>query len=193
VCAAYRAQTKGKVESGVKYVKRNFLPGRRFTDIIDVQEQLDDWTANVADLRVHGTTHQRPIDRFAQESSALLPTAGHGVFGERRAVSRIVAEDYLVSFRSNRYSVPFGLIGKTVEVIPVGDMLRIEHGGVLVVEHPLLADKYQMRILPEHGPGPAARNGRKRFGLAGAASSSRWWGPPEVEVRELSIYEEVAR
>lgn len=193
VCAPYRAQTKGKVESGVKYVKRNFLPGRRFTDIVDVQEQLDDWMANVADVRIHGTTHQRPIDRFVDEGVALLPTAGHGAFGERRAVSRIVADDYLVSFRSNRYSVPFGLIGKTVEVVPVGDALRIEHSGVLVAEHPLLADKHQMRILPEHGPGPAARNGRKRFGLAGAQTSSRWWGPPEVEVRDLSIYEEVAR
>ena len=44
LCAPYRAQTKGKVESGVKYVKRNFLPGRRFVDIADLQEQLDEWS-----------------------------------------------------------------------------------------------------------------------------------------------------
>jgi transposase len=35
LCRPYRAQTKGKVESGVKYVKRNFLPGRSFRDLDD--------------------------------------------------------------------------------------------------------------------------------------------------------------
>jgi hypothetical protein len=105
----------------------------------------------------------------------------------------IVAEDYLVSFQSNRYSVPFGLIGKTVEVIPAGGALRVEHAGVVVAEHPLLSDKHQMRVLPEHGPGAVARNGRKRFGLAGSAEQSRWWGPAEVEVRDLSVYEEVMK
>ncbi len=193
VCAPYRAQTKGKVESGVKYVKRNFLPGRTFIDMEDVQAQLDEWTATIADMRIHGTTHQRPIDRFGEETSALLPSAGQGAFAERRHVARIVAEDYLVSFQSNRYSVPFGLIGKTVEVIPVGATLRVEHDGALVAEHPLLAGKHQMRILPEHGPGAVTRNSRKRFGLAGAAEPPRWWGPAEVEVRDLSVYEEVMR
>ena len=43
VCRPYRAQTKGKVESGVKYVKRNFLPGRTFIDLVDFQAQLDEW------------------------------------------------------------------------------------------------------------------------------------------------------
>lgn len=116
VCAPYRAQTKGKVESGVKYVKRNFLPGRIFTDMVDVQEQMDEWMATVADVRLHGTAHQRPIDRFATEAEALMSSLGQGSFSERRSVSRIVAEDYLVSYRSNRYSVPFGLIGKEPSV-----------------------------------------------------------------------------
>ncbi|NMG05326.1 IS21 family transposase, partial [Azoarcus taiwanensis] len=72
----YRAQTKGKVESGVKYVKRNFVPGRSFVDLEDFNQQLMRWQAEIADLRIHGTTHQRPIDRFAQEAAALVPTAG---------------------------------------------------------------------------------------------------------------------
>ena len=40
LCRAYRARTKGKVESAVKYVKRNFLPGRAFIDQLDFDEQL---------------------------------------------------------------------------------------------------------------------------------------------------------
>jgi len=80
LCQPYRAQTKGKVESGVKYVKRNFVPGRVFRDLEDFNEQLAAWQTEVADLREHGTTHQRPIDRFAEELRALAPTAGHASF-----------------------------------------------------------------------------------------------------------------
>ena len=67
-CQPYRAQTKGKTESGVKYVKRNALAGRRFGSWAGLNDWLAEWTAAVADLRVHGTTHERPIDRFAQET-----------------------------------------------------------------------------------------------------------------------------
>ena len=69
LCRPCRAQTKGKVESGVKYVKRNFLVGRPFRDDLDLNEPLAEWMATVADVRVHGTTHERPIDRFARESA----------------------------------------------------------------------------------------------------------------------------
>lgn len=193
LCAPYRAQTKGKVESGVKYVKRNFLPGRRFVDMVDVQAQLDEWNATIADERIHGTTHVRPIERFAEERATLLPVAGHGAFGESRRVTRIVADDYLVSFQANRYSVPFALIGKAVDVLAVGDAIRIEHGGRTVAEHPRLAGKYQMRILPEHGPGPVTRNARQRHPHpAPVAEFNRWVGPHEVEVRDLAVYEEIA-
>jgi transposase len=192
LCAPYRAQTKGKVESGVKYVKRNFLPGRRFVDIADVQAQLDEWTGSIADVRIHGTTHARPVDRFHAEREALLPITGHGPFADNRRLTRMVAEDYLVSFQANRYSVPYRLIGKTVEVIPIGELIRIEHAGQLVAEHPRLAGKHQMRILPQHGPGPAARNARQRYGQGDAVLLNRWVGPDEVEVRDLTVYEELA-
>lgn len=80
LCQPYRAQTKGKVESGVKYVKRNFVPGRQFRDLEDFNAQLAAWQLEVADMRVHGTTHQRPIERFTLEAAALVPTAGQASF-----------------------------------------------------------------------------------------------------------------
>jgi hypothetical protein len=104
----------------------------------------------------------------------------------------MVAGDYLVSFQANRYSVPYRLIGKTVEVILVGELIRIEHAGQLVAEHPRLTGKHQMRILPQHGPGPAARNARQRYGQGDAVLLNRWVGPDEVEVRDLTVYEELA-
>ena len=60
-CQPYRARTKGKVESGVKYVKRNALAGRRFPHWAALEAWLEEWAATVADRRVHGTTHERPI------------------------------------------------------------------------------------------------------------------------------------
>lgn len=76
VCRPYRAQTKGKVESGVKYLKRNFLPGRTFVDLVDFQTQLDEWNATIADCRLHGTTHEAPLTRFQRERGQLVPLAG---------------------------------------------------------------------------------------------------------------------
>jgi transposase len=124
VCRAYRAQTKGKVESGVKYVKRNFLPGRTFRDLDDFNEQLRAWNAEVADVRVHGTTHERPIDRFAREAQALVATRGQASFLQSMQRDRVVADDWLVSIDSNRYSVPWRLIGKTVQVARLGGAWR---------------------------------------------------------------------
>jgi len=73
-CRPYRAQTKGKVESGVKYVKRNALAGRRFHSWEAINPWLAEWAVSVADQRVHGTTHERPIDRFARETLTPLVT-----------------------------------------------------------------------------------------------------------------------
>ena len=105
LCRPYRAQTKGKVESGVKYFKGNFLPGRAFVDDVDLHEQLVEWMATIADVRIHGTTHERPVDRFVQEQAALGPTTSQPSFRLEAPLARIVADDWLVSLDTNRYSV----------------------------------------------------------------------------------------
>lgn len=189
LCQPYRAQTKGKVESGVKYVKRNFVPGRVFRDLEDFNAQLTAWQAEVADVRVHGTTHQRPIDRFAEEAHALVPTAGHASFLAAMVRERVVADDWLVSIDGNRYSVPFALIGKTVQVVRQGGSWVIRHRGAIVAEHPVLAGRGQLSVQPQHGPGAAARTARQRHGTRPtpgtlAADLSR-----DVEVRDLAVYD----
>lgn len=191
LCRPYRAKTKGKVESGVKYIKRNFVPGRQFRDLEDFNAQLAAWQAEVADMRIHGTTHQRPIERFAQEAAALMPVGGHRGFLESLVRERTVASDWLVSIDANRYSVPFALIGKTVQVVREGGHWVIRHRGQVVAEHPVLAGRAQLSIRPEHGPGAVARNARQRFGDAGRTHSP----PPddrEVEVRDLAVYDQLA-
>lgn len=189
VCRPYRAQTKGKVESGVKYWRRNFLPGRTFIDDADFGEQLTQWMTEIADVRVHGTTHERPIDRFAQEQPQLLATAGQPSFRLEARLPRVVAGDYLISVDTNRYSVPFTLIGQTVEVHRHGTTLEIRHRGELVARHAELAGKHQVQIVPEHGPGAIARITRQRRSTVGPVATDPRTLGTEVEVRDLALYD----
>jgi transposase len=193
LCRPYRAQTKGKVESGVKYIKRNFVPGRSFNDLEDFNAQLMGWQAEVADLRTHGTTHQRPIDRFAEEARALTPFAGQRSFLQAMVRERVVAEDWMVTLDTNRYSVPFKLIGKTVQVTREGGQWMIRYNGRVVAEHAVLAGRLQLSVKPEHGPGAAMRNQRQRFAEPLSRSPVAKPADREVEVRDLAVYEQLLR
>jgi hypothetical protein len=155
-------------------------------DIADFQAQLDQWNADIADQRVHGTTHERSS---ASRASVSISSRSPSQRILARSVSRIVAEDWLVSFAANRYSVPFRLIGQTVSVQREGEWLRIRHRDELVAEHPLLAGKHQVRILPEHGPGAAARNQRSCRSVSPPAPGAQGALHPQVEIRDLALYE----
>src|SRR5688500_19300770 len=76
-CRPYRAQTKGKVERPVRYLRGNFVYGRTFLHDADLDHQRHRWLDRVANVRVHGTTRERPRDRFEREERFLLqPLAG---------------------------------------------------------------------------------------------------------------------
>jgi hypothetical protein len=119
----------------------------------------------------------------------LLPSASR-VFRLEASQPRRVAEDYLVSFETNRYSAPFTLIGQTVEITRRGGRLHIAHGGHLVAEHDELTGKYQLRILPEQ-PGAIARTARRVRSSLGR-DRAECGGLPEVERRDLAIHEALA-
>ena len=189
LCRPYRAQTKGKVESGVKYLKRNFLAGRSFIDLQDASEQWAQWNATVADVRVHGTTHQPPLERFAEERVHLLPRVGRPGYRLEARFTRIVADDFLVSLDSNRYSVPFALIGHTVEVERRDGQVRIHHRGRLVAAHAELPGRHGFVVLPEHGPGPAARNARLRRASSPESPFAATRETVAVEERDLGTYD----
>jgi transposase len=71
-CRPYRAKTKDKVERPIRYVRENFFYGRHFLNDQDLDAQLHRWLEDVANVRVHGTTNERPIDRFQRDEQALL-------------------------------------------------------------------------------------------------------------------------
>lgn len=75
-CRPYRAKTKGKVERPIRYVRQSFFYGREFVSDDDLNDQAQHWLASVANVRVHRTTDERPIDRLEQvERAQLKPLA----------------------------------------------------------------------------------------------------------------------
>ncbi len=74
-CRAGRAQTKGKVERPISYVRSSFFYGREFVSDDDLNARARRWLDTVANVRVHGTLMQRPVVRFEDERSRLLPLA----------------------------------------------------------------------------------------------------------------------
>jgi transposase len=149
-CAPYRARTKGKDERGVGYVKRNAIAGHSFDSMAALEAHLVWWMREVADLRVHGTTGEAPIARFrANEAAALRPLEGRTTFQPMRECVRRVHADACVELETNRYSVPWRLIGETVTVL-VNEQVRILHAGQEVAAHIRLAGQRRASLQREH-------------------------------------------
>jgi len=129
------AQTKGKVESGVKYVRRNFLcglQGQEPDSMEDLNNQLRQWVWNVANRRVHGTTHEPAMARWEAER---LP---YSYAGEEL---RQVARDAFLHWQGSRYSVPWIYAGKPVWVRQQAGRVQVRHGADCIADHPLARRK----------------------------------------------------
>jgi len=185
LCHPYRPQTKGRVESGVKYVKQNFWPSARFTDLADLNRQAQTWVATVAQVRVHGTTHERPVDRLAQERPVLhaLPPA------ERLAVflrePRRVGRDGYVQWEHAWYGVPWPWRpGQEVQVHPQDDRVEIWAGDQRLAIHPRALRRGQRFPHPRQWAGLPSGDNRPTPRAQGVQV-------PTVEVaqRSLAAYE----
>lgn len=155
-CAPYRARTKGKAENGIGYVKRNAIAGRSFLSWEAFEAHLEAWAREVADVRVHGTTGEAPIERFRRaEATALKSIAGIPPFHAARELIRRVQADCAVEIDGNAYSVPWRLIGETVRATITDGMVRIYHGRQEVAVHATCAGRWQRAIDPAHFQGVA--------------------------------------
>lgn len=181
-CQPYRARTKGKVESGVKYVKRNALAGRRFASWEALNAWLEEWTLTIADQRVHGTTHERPYERFAQET--LTPVGARPPYHYEQRRQRRVPADALVAIAAGRYSVPVQYVGTTVTVTETATHYEISSGTTLIAQH-LKRPRFTVTMEPAHYAGllrPPGRAPRPPH----ADPAYRPFG--EVQIRDLGIY-----
>lgn len=159
-CWIHDPESKGKVESNVKYVKKSFFYGRRFEDIDDLNAQALRWMDEVAHRRVHGTTFKQPGEELEKERPYLTPfvdAAGPTGIIEQRVVSK----DGLVSVESNFYSVPSHLARRRINIRRFENHFEVLDGDRVVAEHGLLAGKGGRQIVDEHYP-QASRQRRSR-------------------------------
>ncbi len=108
------AQAKGVLERSHRFMRTNFLPGRRFANELDFQAQLDGWCTK-ANQRLHRTTRAVPAERLVEESRRMrsLPPVLPDV--DRRTVVRVPQQPYVWVDR-NDYSIAPRFAGRRVEV-----------------------------------------------------------------------------
>ena len=150
-------QHKGKVESGVHYVKRNFLAGQEFVDITVGNEHLRRWVRDIAGSRNHGTTRQAPLHLFAQYEQIALQPLPETAFNLLQIKPVKVHPDCHVVIDGSYYSVPYGYINQGLEAHVSEQMVEIYAGLQLVASH-LRADcpgRWQTRM-EDYPPAKAA-------------------------------------
>jgi transposase len=150
-CAARDPESKGIVEGGVRYVKRSALAGRSAELLTwdDYQRLAPRWRDEVANVRLHATTRQRPIDRFEQERPYLRPLPAIP-FDTDEILPVVVTPHARVHYDGNRYSVPPGLVRKPVALRANATEVRILDQGREVARHPRCYEKGQLLRLPDH-------------------------------------------
>jgi transposase len=188
-CAPYRARTKGKDERGVGYVKKNAIAGHRFATLEALRAHLAWWMREVADVRVHGTTGEPPLERFLREErAALRPLGGRAPWGQVRELVRRVHADACVEVDTNRYSVPWRLIGERVTVVLAAAEVTILHAGQEVARHGELAARRASAIDRRHLLGVVGAAPRREGSVPGQQQPGQAPAPAEL-LRPLAEYE----
>ncbi len=148
-CQVRKANEKGRVENGVGYVKKNFLNGLEIPSFGAINPGARQWLDTVANVRIHGETRCKPIDRFAQEKPSLKPLPAMpydcAVIGPTSANSccRVV-------FQANRYTVPHLYASQKLTLKIHPDQLFFYHHEKLIATHLRSYERRQDIRNPDH-------------------------------------------
>jgi len=195
-CQPYRAQTKGKVESGLRYVRGNFWLGLEFADLDDLNHQALGWLNTVANVRVHGTTGDVPFERLVHENLASLDQRPD--YDTRLVVYRRVSRDCFISYEGNFYSVPAAYAGQRLMVKVAEDkqLSVLNSDGAIIAWHHLTTDSNQRIVVSEHyenlhvSTNSAIRSGAIQVDAV-EMTPMPWPDAPAVETRSLTVYQDL--
>jgi len=151
-CPPRDPQKKGIVESGVKYVKRGFLPLREFRDLADSNRQVQAWVMEDAGNRIHGTTREQPLARFTSVERPLLvrlPDVPPNLATWARVK---VHRDAHVQYCKCLYSVPFQLAGQSLWLKATDSMVQLYREHEMVATHVRQTRPGSRRTLEDHMP-----------------------------------------
>ena len=146
-CNVRAPHEKGKIERTIGYIRQNFWPLRKFTDQDDVQNQANYWRDGTANVRVHQTTGEPPIDRFAKVNLRPLPEPLPDC---REVCSLKVYKDFAVKFDANSYTVPPRAIGKLITLKANRTTITIYDQDKTLTVHTRCWDRKKRIELPSH-------------------------------------------
>jgi hypothetical protein len=107
-CRKADPQSKGKIESVVKFVKHNFLKGRVYSQIDTLNQSVKEWLKHTGNGKIHSTTNKSPIKEWEIEKAHLFPLKTKAVAPISSWQTYNVRKDNTVAYRGNFYSLPLG-------------------------------------------------------------------------------------
>ncbi|MBO0836645.1 MAG: IS21 family transposase [Actinobacteria bacterium] len=150
---------KGRVESGVGYVKKNFLRGLELSEFSAVQAAAQVWLDTIANVRIHGETHRRPVDMFAEERLQQLNPNAYDV---ARPTTVRASSQFRITLDTNRYSVPATYAHRRLTVKAYPDRVCIYFDTELIARHKRSYARHQDIEDPDHARQLVARRARAR-------------------------------
>ena len=160
-CNVARGNEKGRVESGVGYVKKNFLHGLELTDFGAVQAAAQLWLDSIANVRTHGETQQRPVDLLVQERAALRPLSPHP-YDIAQVSTSVASSQFRITLDTNHYSVPAAYAHRRVTVKAYPDRVCIYFDNQLIARHPRRYGRHQDIEDPDHAKALVAQRSHAR-------------------------------
>jgi len=189
----YRAQTKGKVERTIGYVRQDFWPGIRFENLQDLNIQALAWCEKV-NGRTHSQTQEVPMERLAKEN--LTSIAGRAAYDTRVHVLRRASRDCWVYLEGNFYSIPWKYAGRDVTVLSGEHSVEIFLGSEKIAHHPKAQGKGNKIHDPAHFKGlrakavsEAKRGAIRKLPVISLKHSFEAQSWPSVEVRPAAAYD----
>jgi len=145
------ANRSGRVERPFDYIENNFLAGRTFTDVGDLNRQARQWCQKVNAKPKRNLGNAVPDELYAAERGKLHPLPLFIPEPERVEI-RIVDVEGFVNVDRNRYSVPPAWLHRQVQVRVTAERVEIDEGDQTVVHERVLLPLDQRVQLPAHRP-----------------------------------------
>ena len=148
-CKPRRPQTKGKIERRFHFAEISLLNGRTFHTLDHLNDVTLWWSANVADVRVHGETRQTPLARYAADKAHLIALPAQP-YDTALVLYRSVNAEGFIAYRQNFYAVPWRYIGR---LLPMR-----------VTEHEVLVYSPTVEEVARHALLPRTLTGQRQVG-----------------------------
>jgi hypothetical protein len=143
-------QKKGRVERGVGYAERL---GESYdgdpSDIESFQGHYDNKIA-LANERIHGTTHCKPLELFINEEVSYLKKLPALAYKNEEFSEATVRKDGYVRFSGKYYSLEESFIGKDIFIIADDDSVSLYHQGKLLEVHPRIKSNHIYKSTKKH-------------------------------------------